>query len=293
MDCDTRLKIDLHVHSTASDGTLTPREIVGLAHETGLAALAITDHDTIEGAKQALSSNIDPSLKIISGVEISTAPPNHFPFQGSFHILGYGIALDHAPLNRVLEKLQQARQNRNPGIAKRLAEMGMPINSKELSQAAGEKGQIGRPHIAQVMVAKGYAVSMDDAFDRFIGAGKPAYVDKFRVDCPEAIQLIQSAGGVAILAHPYLYRHSGDETLKQLIEVLIQFGLQGLETYYPEHSEDDTRHFRSLAKRYDLLQTGGTDFHGAIKKGLRLGSGYGDFCVPYGLFERLSERLPS
>lgn len=291
MDCDTRLKIDLHVHSTASDGTLSPREIVGLAHEIGLAALSITDHDTVEGVKQALICGIDPSLKFIPGVEISAAPPCNFPFKGSFHILGYGIALDHAPLNRVLEKLQQARQNRNPGIVKRLAKMKMPINFKELLQAAGEEGQIGRPHIAQVMVAKGYATSMDDAFDRFIGAGKPAYVDKFRVDCHEAIQLIQSAGGLPVLAHPYLYRRHDDDKLETLIKELVQMGLQGLEAYYPEHSEDDTRLFISLADRYGLLQTGGTDFHGAIKKGLQLGTGCGNFCVPYALFERLYKRL--
>jgi predicted metal-dependent phosphoesterase TrpH len=257
----------------------------------GLAALAITDHDTLEGVQQALTNGIPPPLKFISGLEISTAPPPHFPFKGSFHILGYGIALDHAPLNGVLEKLQLARQNRNPGIVKRLAEMGMPIGFKELSEATGGTGQIGRPHIAQVMVAKGYVTSIDEAFDRFIGAGKPAYVDKFRVDCSEAIRLILSAGGVPVLAHPYLYRHYGDSKLETLIKTLIQMGLQGLEAYYPEHSGEDTQRFTSLADHYGLLQTGGTDFHGTIKKGLQLGNGNGNFCVPYRLFERLMERL--
>ena len=167
----------------------------------------------------------------------------------------------------------------------------MPISTEELSQAAGGEGQIGRPHIAQVMVDRGYASSMDDAFDRFIGTGKPAYVDKFRIDCQEAIRLIQSAGGVPVLAHPYLYRLHGDDKLETLIKELVQMGLQGLEAYYPEHGENDTQLFISLAERYGLLQTGGTDFHGAIKRGLELGTGQGDFCVPFTLFERLKDRL--
>jgi hypothetical protein len=289
LDCDTRLKIDLHVHSTASDGTLSPRQIVEQAQAIGLSALAITDHDTIDGVAQALACGIPPALEFISGVEISAAPPGNFPFSGSFHILGYGIALDHAPLNQVLNKLQKARENRNPLIVKRLSEMGMPITFRELTLSAGGEGQIGRPHIAQVMVNRGYVTSIDDAFDRFIGTAKPAYVDKYRVACHEAIRLIQNAGGIAVLAHPFLYRHHGTRQLEEMIKELVQMGLKGVETYYPEHREDDTRLFKSLADRYGLIQTGGTDFHGAIKKELQMGIGAGDFCVPFALFEKLRQ----
>ena len=286
MEFSRHVSIDLHIHTTASDGTFTPQEILSRAQQLGLKAIAITDHDTVAGSKEALRSGIPPSLKFLTGVEISATPPPFYPGSGSFHLLGYSIRLDDPKLNGTLEKLQQARKNRNPTIISRLNEFGISITLDEVRKVAGE-GQLGRPHIAKLMVKKGAVASIDEAFDRFLGNGKPAYVDKQRVECFKAIEIIQDAGGVPVLAHPGLLDYQTENQLDELIGKLKKAGIQGVEVYYSGHTPDQTRLYAALAQRHDLLMTGGSDFHGAIQPEIKMGSGQGDLIVPYELFKKL------
>ncbi|MBW1698515.1 MAG: PHP domain-containing protein [Deltaproteobacteria bacterium] len=282
--------IDLHIHSNASDGTLFPWEILARARRLNLKAIAITDHDTVEGCRAAFQREIPSYLKFLTGVEISAAPPFEFSISGSFHILGYGIDLDDPGLNRTLNKLQLARKNRNPKIIGKLRQMGIDISLDELREEFGEK-PLGRPHIAQLMVKKNYVTSIDDAFDYYIGKNKPAYVDKFRIVCSEAIDMISEAGGVAVLAHPYLLKMNRGDRLEDLLIHLKSLGLVGLEVYYPDHPPEATDLYIRLAKRHDLLMTGGTDFHGSLNPEIEMGSGNGSFYVPYRLYEELARYL--
>lgn len=286
MDFSRHESIDLHIHTTASDGTFTPEQVISHAHQLKLKAIAITDHDTVAGSKEALRNGIPPSLGFLTGVEISSTPPPFYPASGSFHLLGYSIRLDDPKLNQTLEKLQQARKNRNPAIITRLNELGISITLDEVRKEAGE-GQLGRPHIAQLMVKKRVVASIDAAFDQFLGTGKPAYVDKQRVECFKAIEIILAAGGVPVLAHPGLLDFKEENQLEELIGRLKKAGIQGVEVYYSGHTPDQTRLFAELAKRHDLLMTGGSDFHGAIQPEIEMGSGQGDLIVPFELFEKL------
>ena len=287
MDYKNRLGIDLHIHSTASDGSLTPAEIINRAQRLNLAAIAITDHDSIYGSKEALQAGIPPSLKFLTGVEISAAHPTFFPGSGSFHILGYCIRLDNQALNQALNRLREARKNRNPKIIKRLNELGLKISLEDVNPTIAH-GQLGRPHIAQVMIKKGFVKSMDEAFDKFLGAGKPAYVDKNRIGCEETIKMIRDAGGVPVLAHPALLNINDDFQLEELIQNLIKIGMRGIEVYYPEHSPEQMQRYRELANKYNLLITGGTDFHGSITPKIEMGTGKGTLFIPYKLYEELA-----
>jgi predicted metal-dependent phosphoesterase TrpH len=287
LDYKNRLGIDLHIHSTASDGSLTPAEIIDHAQRLNLAAIAITDHDSIYGSKEALRTGIPPSLKFLTGVEISAAHPPFFPGSGSFHILGYCIRLDNYAFNQTLNRLQQARKNRNPKILKRLNELGLKISLEDVNQTVAN-GQLGRPHIAHAMFKMGFVESMDEAFDKFLGAGKPAYVDKDRIGCEEAIKIIRGAGGVPVLAHPALLNIDDDCRLDELIQNLIKIGMRGIEVYYPEHSSEQIQHYTELADKYHLLMTGGTDFHGSITPKIEMGTGKGTLFIPYKLYEKLA-----
>jgi hypothetical protein len=284
------LNIDLHIHSTASDGTLRPLEILASAHRFNLAAIAITDHDTLAGSRELLESGSLGGMKAISGVEISAAPPPLCPRQGSFHVLGYGIAFDHPRLNRALEKLQSARQDRNPKIIQRLNSLGFPLDINEVSALAGGVDGLGRPHIARLMKRKGYVASIEEAFDRYLGHGKPAYVDKFRVACEEAMGLIREAGGIPVLAHPGVTLDAAID-LDRLLTALVDMGLGGIEVYYPAHHPAQTARFAAAARRYGLLMTGGSDFHGSLKPEIQLGTGAGDLAVPFALFAALEAAL--
>lgn len=289
MESKTNACIDLHIHSTASDGTLSPAEIVALALRAGLSAISITDHDSIAGVREALLGGVPDSLGFVTGVEISAEPPPFYPGSGSIHILGYGLRLDDPELNRMLEKLQDSRRQRNPEIIARLNKQGISIRIEDVEREAAD-GQPGRPHIAKLMVRKGFVKSFDEAFDRFLGKGKPAYVDKVRIESIHAIELINTAGGVPVLAHPCLLELESVEQLDELLQEMMSMGLKGLEVYYPQHSPEQIRKYTDLARRNDLLMTGGTDFHGDILPEIQMGFGKGDFCVPYALYEKLIER---
>ena len=286
MDYNQHVGIDLHIHTTASDGTCTPSEIVAHALKLKLKAIAITDHDTLAGSSEALNRGIPADLEFLTGVEISAAPPAFYHHAGSFHLLGYSIRLNDPNLNQTLEKLQAARKNRNPAIIKRLNELGISISLDEVRELAGE-AQLGRPHIAQMMISTGVVSSIDEAFDQFLGSNKPAYVDKYRVECSQAIAAIRGAGGIPVLAHPGLLEFEGDKQLDELIGQLKRMGIQGVEVFYSGHSADQTRLFSELAQRHDLLMTGGTDFHGSIHPDIQMGSGKGNLSVSYELYQKL------
>ncbi|UCD88786.1 MAG: PHP domain-containing protein [Desulfobacterales bacterium] len=284
------MNIDLHIHSTASDGSLSPIEILNLAIDLNLGAIAITDHDTIDGSRDAVCHGIPPSLEFLTGVEISADPPPSFPFSGSMHILGYAIDLDNSLLNKTLLLLQESRKHRNPRILELLSNLGIELTLDEVRNEAGEC-QLGRPHIAQHMITKGFVKSMEEAFKKYLGTGKPAYVDKYRVGCAKAIEIIIDAGGIPVLAHPYLLPIKNEKRLEALVITLKEMGLKGLETYYPEHSPRLISQYNEMANRHNLLITGGTDFHGSIKPEIKMGSGTGDLYIPYQLYENLMSSL--
>jgi predicted metal-dependent phosphoesterase TrpH len=281
--------IDLHIHTTASDGSLTPAQVLSLACELRLAAIAITDHDTIEGSREALQIGVPSDIDFTTGVEISAAYPPFLRGAGSFHILAYAFRLDDSHLIRTLDTLRQARLDRNPQIVARLRDLGLDVTIEDIRREAADV-QIGRPHIAQALIKKGYVRSIDEAFDKFLGNGKPAYVDKHRISCLQAIELIIQAGGIPVLAHPGLLNIDDADQFEQLIRNLVNIGLQGLEAYYPEHRPEQIQRYRRLAKRYGLLVTGGTDFHGDISPQIKMGSGKGQLHVPYALYRDLIGR---
>jgi 3',5'-nucleoside bisphosphate phosphatase len=284
------LKIDLHIHSTASDGTLTPFEILALAETLHLGAISLTDHDAVDGNRDLLRTGVPRSVKFLTGIEISALPPLLFPVSGSFHILGYGIDIEDKALNQTLITLQDARKNRNPYIIQKLNTLGIKVDLNQVRQFSGEC-QLGRPHIANYLVHEGFADSIDEAFDKYLGKEKPAYVEKFRISCREAIKLILDAGGLPVLAHPYLLKLGKGVVFEEFIGELKSMGLKGIEIYYPEHPMESVRFYAKIARDYNLIITGGTDFHGDIKPEIKLGSGFGDLFVPYEIYENIINLL--
>ncbi|GAB6097126.1 PHP domain-containing protein [Desulfatiferula olefinivorans] len=283
------MTVDLHIHSTASDGSLTPRAILDQARALGLKAVSITDHDTIDGIRAALTPAEPKDLHVLPGVEISAHPPEPFADPGSFHLLGYGFRLDDPDLNATLETLRTARHERNPKILSRLADLGMDLSPDEVYNDAAD-GAVGRPHIARAMMRKGYAADIDEAFDRYLSEGRPAFVDKARIACAEALCAITRAGGIAVLAHP-VSLGMDLATLEGLLRTMIPLGLEGLEAYYPDHTPALTRAYIALSRELGLIATGGSDFHGAFKPEIRMGSGKGSLRVPFHAYLEIMNRL--
>jgi predicted metal-dependent phosphoesterase TrpH len=277
--------VDLHIHSTASDGSLSPVEIIETAKKMGLRAIAITDHDTLEGSIEALRHQDLYGVEVLPGIEISASVDS-----GTMHILGYLIRLDDIFLRQALKVVQEARANRNLQIVKRLQDLGVDIYHDEVLEASGG-GQIGRPHIAQVLVHKGAVQSIDEAFNKFLKKGRPAYVERYRLLPVEAIQAILRAGGVPVLAHPFTLNAKTERDLDRVLAELKRAGLKGVEVYYPGHGVNLTARYERLAHRHGLLITGGTDFHGTVTPGIHIGIGRGDLRVPYRLVEELKRSV--
>ncbi len=273
--------IDLHIHTTESDGSLTPSQVVRYAKEKGLKAIAITDHDTIHGNEEAIKEGISAGVEVIPGVEISV---DYSP--GTMHMLGYFITTEDPILNEKLTLLQDSRADRNPKIIEKLNKLGLSLTYDEVVQVSGG-GQVGRPHIAQILMKKGYTKSIKEAFDKYLGKGAPAYLDKFRLSAVEAITMITDAGGIPVLAHPFTLHLKSSDELDALLKKLVNQGLQGLEVYYSEHDGRKTSSYKLLAKRYNLAITGGSDFHGKNMKGIDLGTGRGNLKIPYTVLENL------
>ncbi|MCX7818829.1 MAG: PHP domain-containing protein [Kiritimatiellae bacterium] len=248
--------IDLHLHSTFSDGQHTPEELVRDAVTAGLTAIALTDHDTIAGWARLESSALAAGIRPVRGVEVSAAHAD-----GPLHILGYGFAGELGELCRMLEQLQRGREERNRQIAERLDRLGAGVRMEEVRALGGEGGQIGRVHFARALVAAGHAATTQEAFDRWLGRGRPAYVERFRFPVAQVIRVFHRAGGLAVLAHPGLIP-AGEARLEQIVRELAAEGLDGLEAIHSRHGSEQVARFHALAKRYGLVATGGSDFHG-------------------------------
>ncbi len=276
--------VELHCHSTASDGTLTPTQVVELAKRSGLTALALTDHDTIAGVGEAASAASSLGLDFISGIEISA----EYPPPGTMHILGYGVDPDSPQLTRLTEDLIAGRDNRNPKIVAKLNEMGVAVTMKEWEDEA--KGAVlGRPHLAAILLRKGYVSSIKQAFDKYIGQGAPAYADKERLTPRQAIERIRASGGLPVLAHPIQLRTGNDAQLERVVKDLLDLGLVGLEVIHSDHDAGMVEKYTQLANRFGLLKTGGSDFHGSNKKDIELGFARGR-RIPREFFDLLVER---
>ena len=277
-------EVDLHVHTTASDGTMSPAEVVRYAKEKGLRTIAITDHDTIEGLHEGIEEGKKRGLEVIPGVELSADCS-----KGTMHVLGYYVDPTCTELLDELMVLQQARAERNLRMIEKLRGLGIEIELSELKETP-EHGQIGRPHFAHTMVQKGYVQNIQDAFDRYLGKGGPAYVEKFRFSPEEAMRFISKAGGVAVLAHPFTLNRLQPKDFDACIGELKKQGLDGIEVHYPEHSQGQTKFYRTLAQQHGLVATGGSDFHGLTKDAVDLGEGYGDTNYAYDVVEELKAR---
>jgi len=250
---------DLHVHTTASDGILTPRQVMDKASEIGLIGIAITDHDTVEGLDPALRYKREKGLSIdfIPGIEMNTEA-----YGEEIHILGYFIDYNDRCLRQRLLGIKEFRYVRAKKIIDKLTAMGIRIDFNEVETAA-QGDLIGRPHIAQVLEEKGYVFSIKEAFARYIGKGRPAYVPRYKFLPEEAVRLIKKAGGVPVLAHPGLLKD------QRIIEKIICLGIEGIEVYYPEHSKLQINEYIKLSRARNLLITGGSDFHGTDGEGSR------------------------
>ncbi len=257
--------IDLHTHSTASDGSFSPRELVRLAKARGLKAMALTDHDTIDGLPEALAAGEEFGIEVIPGVEISARHPG-----GSMHILGYFLDYRSEALAARLAVLKQARKDRNPQIIAKLNNLGIPLTLEQVEALSGG-GQLGRPHIAQALYQGGYVGSLQEAFDIYLGNNGLAYVSKFRFPPEEALGMIREARGIPVLAHPFTLGPQTTETLRPILKDLMKMGLAGLECYYPEHTFAQEALYLYLARELGLLITGGSDFHGNAKPEVNLG----------------------
>ena len=258
--------VDLHSHSTASDGTFRPGEVVRLAQEAGLTALALTDHDTVDGLAEALAAGEELGVEVIPGVEISTR------YSGdTMHILGFFIDFRSGRLEERLAVLKQARKERNPKIVAKLNALGINITMEQVVRVSGG-GQVGRPHIARAMMESGYVSRPQQAFDVYLKNGGLAYVQKYRFPPQEALEMIREAGGVPVLAHPFTLGLGPAAALKDLLRDLQAMGLAGIEVFYSDHTPEQEALYFKLAQELGLLVTGGSDFHGENKPNVTLGN---------------------
>ena len=271
-------KIDLHVHSTFSDGTLTPTELVLHAIEMRLCAMALTDHDTIDGIQEAMIAGAENNLEIIPGIELSTFYNNK-----EIHIVGLYIDYTNEAFKKELETLRDVRQNRNIKICEAFRNLGIDINYDDMLKKYGDI-VITRAHFADYLLKKGIVGSRNEAFDRYLGDNRPCNIPRKKMPPAEAITLIKSVGGVPILAHPTLY-HLGNDAMTQLMNYLCEAGLVGIEGIYSTYTMGEEIEIKNLAKKYNLLISGGSDYHGANKPKLELGIGYGRLCIPYDILE--------
>ena len=244
---------DLHMHTTYSDGRLTPEELVAAAKDAGLRYMAITDHDTVGGIGHLYETGMYPckSIRIIPGIEFSA----HHPLR-EIHILGYNIDIFYGPLVDKLNDITEARWTRFSEMVAKLQQLGYDVSETEVLTLAGASKSISRSHIGRVLVKKGYFPSIREAFDALLAKGQPAYVPHYRLEVREIVDLVKAAGGTPVLAHPKLV---GDDAL---VERICQSGIEGLECFYPRHKEEDTQRYLAMADRYGLLVSGGSDYHG-------------------------------
>ena len=275
--------IDLHTHSTFSDGSLTPEALADAACYAGLSGIALTDHDTTGGVPRFMVACAEKGIVGVPGVEISVDVPS-----GTLHMLGYFLDTHSPVLQEALGHIRDGRAERNVAIVAALVELGMPLTFKEAADHAKED-VVGRPHIARAMVERGYVKSTSAAFDRYLGRGKPAYVDRFRLSAPDSLRVIREAGGLPVLSHPFT-TELGRGGLRRLVGELAEDGLEGIEVFYSEHGPEQVAQYKALAEEFDLALTGGSDFHGDLNPAIRLGRGFGGLNVPDEVLDELQRR---
>jgi len=266
-------RLDLHLHTSHSDGSSTPTEVIRLAHRAGVTALAITDHDITTGIAEATAVGSELGIEVIPGVEISSILND-----SELHILGYFVDPQDAEFNKRLATLRDSRHHRNPQIVERLQDLGIELTYEEVRTIAGTDA-VGRPHIARCLIEKGVVSTAKEAFDRFLAEGRPAYVPRLLPPPAEAIRWINQAKGLAVLAHPTWVKTTR-ETLENLVRQLKTDGLNGVEVHYSTHTASQTRAYRNLANQLGLLITGGSDFHGITKPDIEVGIGRGSLHIP-------------
>ena len=276
--------IDLHIHSAVSDGTDSPAQIVQKAAELGLAAVAITDHDTVAGCAEAAAEGEKLGVEAVSGVELTSR------YGRTIHILGYYLRTNSPVLTRTLDGILAERDHRNRKMAALMAADGIPIDYDEMKRRFG--ASIGRPHFGDMLVELGLAESVQDAFDRFIEKGQRYYLPRKMLSIARSVEVIREAGGVPVLAHPFQYRLE-ESALRQLIEHCMDHGLLGLECRYSLYDEEQSQYLLKLAREYGLIPTGGSDYHGGNKPHLALGSGTGQLAVPAAWLEPLRSMATS
>jgi len=273
-------RIDLHLHTTHSDGSFSTREVMCFAKQAGVTALAITDHDIVAAVPEATAIGRELGIEVVPGVEISSRLG-----ESELHMLGYFLRWTDPVLNQRLATLRASRHDRNPKIVRRLNELGIDITYDEVRALAGTES-VGRPHIARLLMEKRVVTSAKEAFDRYLANGRPAFVDRELPEPAEAVRWIREAGGVPVLAHPTWVRTSADG-LRALLRQLKEAGLGGLEVHYSTHTPSQTTEYLDLAKQCDLLVTGGSDFHGVTKPDIEVGIGRGQLKVSEKLLDPL------
>ena len=276
--------VDLHTHSDRSDGSLSPEELIKLAAKKGLTAIALTDHDTVDGLDRAIECGNSLGIEVIPGVELSCDNNGK-----DVHIVGLYIDYKRPSFNKYLKEFVDSRDNRNKKMCHLLTEAGMPVDYEEMTQYFGDC-VLTRAHYARYLLMKGYTKSLKEAFERYIGDNCPYYVPREKVTPAQGVDLILKAGGIPILAHPLLYK-MGKDSLEMLVDKLIASGLMGIETNYCTYTQSDQRDMIKLAEKKGLLKSGGSDFHGEAKPGLELGTGYGSLYVPDEYLNLIKEKI--
>ena len=272
-------RIDLHIHTTASDGTMTPSEVVSEAMKLHLSAIAITDHDTVSGISEAVEA-AGNHLEIVPGIEFSTK------YHGPVHILGYFVDPQNDTLLTLLDTIVRDRDVRNEQIISAMQKDGIDIDYATMKARFGEV--IGRPHLATILVENGIASDVRDAFSNYVGKGMRYWFPRTTVPMEDCIRTVLEAGGIPVLAHPFEYDYS-EKSLCELIELCISFGLEGIECRHSSHTPGQMMYLEQLAAEYGLLKTGGSDFHGTVKKNIQLGTGSGLVSVPDSWLEALKK----
>lgn len=271
--------IDLHTHSTCSDGTLTPTELVKKAKDIGLSAIALTDHDTVDGLEEAFEAGRKYGIEVISGIEFSVKADTEM------HLLGLDFSLDCPKIKGVLAEMVANRETRNKKVIEKLSEIGMIITEEDIKNESTSL-VTGRSQIAKAMMKKGYVNSVKEAFDKYLSFGKPAFVKRKTLSPEKAIEIIKNSGGFASLAHLNQTKKS-DEELYGILTHLKECGLDAIEGYYTEYTDDMNERYRKMARDIGLKLTGGSDFHGTNKTDHELGTGSGNLRIPYKILDLL------
>lgn len=274
--------IDMHVHSNASDGTFSPDALMEEAKRAGLSAMALTDHDTMDGTMLAAETAKKLDIEFIPGVELSTDYNGH-----EIHVLGYYVSKDHPELKSMMEQFRDFRHSRNERMIESLQEKGFSITMEDLKKRSPDS-VISRAHVAKYLVETGQAPDISYLFANYIGEGCCCYIDRPKISPTEAVRLIRGAGGLCVLAHPVMYQLTDDE-LNQMIQEMKSEGMCGIEAIYSENTPEDEAHFRELTADFGLLVSGGSDFHGANKPHIKLGVGKGGLRIPYSILQAFKE----